>query len=284
MTPPRRTSDGPAEGAAQVAAPTRAGEKHLARLHGATLLELPESLPVPRRAGTVPPLSPARAEELDALVPAGSYARRGKRLLSLLLLAVGCVPALLLALPIALVNACLFRDPRRILYTQPRVGRAGRVFWIYKFRTMREVALGDFDSWRAGDRLRVTRFGRWLRNTHLDELPQLFNVLRGEMDFIGPRPEMIAIDAWACERIPGFRERNALRPGITGLAQVTHGYAGMDVRAYRRKLAADLWYREHLSLSLDLSILARTAVWMLRGRGWRRTAESSLAADPSTLG
>ena len=90
------------------------------------------------------------------------------------------------------------------------------------------------------------------------------------------------MDRWACERIPTFRERNALLPGITGYAQITHGYAGMDTEAYEQKLAADQHYRAHLSLSLDLEILARTVVWMLRGRGWRHRAEPRPAADPST--
>ncbi len=240
----------------------------------------PEELPcaAPARPGQAPPLSLVGGDELDwdALLPRSPYARRGKRLLNLALLLV-CAPfALLLGLPIALANAVLFRDPRRVLFRQPRVGLRGRVFWIYKFRTMREAPAGAFDSWKRGDGLRVTRLGRLLRNTHLDELPQLFNVLRGEMDFVGPRPEMVEIDAWACEHVPDFRERNALLPGITGLAQITHGYAGMDAAAYGRKLAADQRYRERLSLGLDLSILARTAVWMLRGRGWRRAAPGAV--------
>jgi len=212
------------------------------------------------------------------MTPSGLYPRLGKRLLNGVLLFV-CLPlASLLALPIALVNWIIFGDVRRILYSQPRVGSRGRTFSIYKFRTMREAPAEAFDSWKdGGDRLRVTGFGRFLRNTHLDELPQLINVLRGEMDFIGPRPEMVEIDAWACQRIADFPERSALLPGITGYAQITHGYAGMDALAYRRKLVADLYYRDHLSLRLDLEILFRTAVWMLRGRGWRHTAKS---ADP----
>jgi lipopolysaccharide/colanic/teichoic acid biosynthesis glycosyltransferase len=219
--------------------------------------------------------SPAGLESIpegidrEAYTPPGAYAHWGKRLLNACLLSLSLPVALLLALPIALLNWLSFGDPRRILYCQPRVGRRGRVFWIWKFRTMRE-ADDAFDSWRDGhDRARVTRFGRLLRNTHLDELPQLLNILRGEMDFIGPRPEMIEIDRWACERIAGFRLRNALLPGITGFAQITQGYAGMDERAYAEKLAADRLYCRKVSLGFDLEILARTALWMLRGRGWR---------------
>ena len=222
----------------------------------------------------------------DALEPRGAYARLGKPALRLALLALCLVPALLLGLVIALVNAVLFGSVRLVLYTQPRVGRRGEVFSIYKFRTMRECQSGDFESWSRGeDVLRVTRFGRLLRNTHLDELPQLLNILRGEMDFIGPRPEMLEIHAWAGKCVPRFHERNALLPGVTGLAQVTQGYAEMDARAYARKLAADQHYRRRLSLALDLEILARTALWMVRARGWRRRARpAQVTSSPTATG
>jgi lipopolysaccharide/colanic/teichoic acid biosynthesis glycosyltransferase len=103
----------------------------------------------------------------------------------------------------------------------------------------------------------------------LDELPQLYNVLRGEMSFIGPRPEMVEVEAWASDQIPGFTERLAIKPGITGLAQVTQGYTPRDVDAYRRKLAINREYLATLSMSRDLGIVVRTALWMLRGRGWK---------------
>lgn len=203
-----------------------------------------------------------------ALEPRGAYMRLGRPLLRLTLLGV-CLPvALVLALPIALVNALHFGGPRGVLFRQQRVGRHGCIFWILKFRTMRGSD-GERDTWRAGDdHARVTRFGCFLRNTHLDELPQLVNILRGEMDFIGPRPEMVAIDEWARTRIPRFHERYAVRPGLTGLAQVTQGYAPREEHAYRRKLALDRCSLACASLAHDLDILARTALWMLRGRGW----------------
>ena len=213
----------------------------------------------------------ARAEapiDWEALAPRSAYARYGRPLLRWTLL-VGLVPpALLLALPLALANALQF-GPRRVLFRQRRVGLHGRVFRILKFRTM-HGSDEDCDAWRAcEDEARVTRFGRFLRNTHLDELPQLVNILRGEMDFIGPRPEMVAIDAWARTRIPRFHVRCAVRPGVTGLAQVTQGYAPREVRAYRRKLLLDRQALARTSLALDLEVLARTALWMMRGRGWR---------------
>jgi lipopolysaccharide/colanic/teichoic acid biosynthesis glycosyltransferase len=122
------------------------------------------------------------------------------------------------------------------------------------------------------DAARVTRFGRFLRNTHLDELPQLWNVLRGDMSLIGPRPEMLATERWAAERCPGFVERLCLKPGLTGFAQITQGYTDLgDESAYRAKLALNRRYRAELSLTTDCAILGRTVAWMLRARGWRRS-------------
>jgi lipopolysaccharide/colanic/teichoic acid biosynthesis glycosyltransferase len=212
------------------------------------------------------PIVPIESGRLD-----GFYVRHGKRWLGLCLLVTALPLVCALAFPIALVNAVLFRDPRRVLFTQVRVGRDGRPFRIWKFRTMREEPPGaHFESWSGGaDGRRVTRFGRLLRNTHLDELPQALNVLRGDMDLVGPRPEMAEIHAWACEEVEGFALRNVVRPGVTGLAQVTQGYAGRDAEAYRAKLAADREYVRTISLRTDLGLLLRTLGWMLAGRGWR---------------
>ena len=214
--------------------------------------------------------APGSDLDWEALTPRGLYAAYGKRAFTFVLLLVVLPLALLIALPIALVNWIQFGQLGRVLYCQPRVGQRGKTFSIFKFRTMREAPQDAYDSWSQGqDRLRVTTFGRLLRNTHLDELPQLLNILRGEMDFIGPRPEMVEIDRWACTHVPGFRKRNALLPGITGYAQITQGYAGKDAAAYAQKLAGDEHYRERLSLTQDVLILLRTGLWMIRGRGWR---------------
>ncbi len=221
----------------------------------------------------------------EAITPAGWYSRVGHPLLNLALIVTTLPFAALVALPIALGNLLIFRDPRLILFRQLRVGRRGRTFHIYKFRTMTEARRADFDSWSSGeDGLRVTRFGRLLRNAHLDELPQLLNILRGEMVFIGPRPEMVEIDAWARERVAGFHKRLALKPGITGRSQVTQGYAGRDPEAYAEKLRGDDHYRTHMSLAEDLKILARTAAWMLRGRGWRWKKQAKEAPRGETSG
>ena len=237
--------------------------------------EAPTASPLvdgPRRGDSASAATLPNWERLD---PRGWYSFFGKRALTVLVLTTVLPFAVALSIPIALVNWLIFRDLGRILYHQPRVGYHGRVFSIVKFRTMRETSQDAFDSWKEGhEGVRVTRFGRFLRNTHLDELPQLLNILRGEMDFIGPRPEMIEIYLWACEHVPRFRDRHALLPGITGYAQITQGYTGMDEDAYARKLAADLHYLERQSLRFDLEILARTVLWMLRGRGWRRGTRS----------
>lgn len=246
------------------------------------------------RSGARP--RPARREERVGEdpwdeVPAGWYARRGKRALDLALLALALPLALVPALLVALANAVLFRDPRKVFFRQERLGLRGRRFSIVKFRTMREASGGAMDSWSNGhDQARVTRFGRFLRNTHLDELPQLYNVLRGDMQLIGPRPEMTEVDAWAREHVPGFERRLALRPGITGLAQIVQGYTGRDPGAYRRKLALDALYIRRVSPALDAWILARTCVWVLRRRGWkswqarasRRAGEAAVALRASS--
>jgi lipopolysaccharide/colanic/teichoic acid biosynthesis glycosyltransferase len=227
----------------------------------------------------------------DLLVPhptaqhaaARRYVRYGKPLFDLALLLVAGPPALLVAAPIALLNACVFRSLRRVLFLQQRVGRAGRVYTLVKFRTMREARGGAFESWQSGsEQLRVTRFGRWLRNTHLDELPQVWNVVRGEMSFIGPRPEMVEIEAWAEAHVPGFGRRLALKPGLTGLAQITQGYAGQDVAAYAEKLRINEQYLQRVSLRTDLGILVRTVAWMLRGRGWQWKRQGSAVARPAS--
>lgn len=223
-----------------------------------------------------------REPDWDALAPRGAYARRVRPLLDLILLLPVLPVALALGLPVFLVNLAVFRDPRRVFFVQPRVGYRGRTFRIVKFRTMREPKTDSFSSWGGGDdRLRVTRFGRFLRNTHLDELPQVLNVLRGDMSFIGPRPEMVEVEEWARARIPGFSSRLAVKPGITGFAQITQGYTGRDVEAYTEKLRVNDRYRRELSLRLDLAILLRTAAWMARGRGWqwKEQGRRSASAD-----
>ena len=214
-----------------------------------------------------------RAIRWEDLEPKGAYSRWGRPALNLLL-ALGITPfACCAGLAIALVNLAIFGNVGKILFLQPRFGVRGRVFLMFKFRTMRDADGGAHDSWRQGkDGLRVTGFGRFLRNTHLDELPQLINILRGEMNVIGPRPEMIEVEAWAAENVPGFSRRLVLKPGITGRAQITQGYTGCDVDGYALKAAINERYRREISLRADLWIVVRTAVWMATGRGWNWAA------------
>lgn len=224
----------------------------------------------PRRstgAGSAAPV-PLRVPQPVDVAPPSPGVGVARRLLEALVLAALLPLALAAALPIALVNLGTFRDPRKVLFVQPRIGQGGRTFRLMKFRTMRDVAESDFESWSGDPSARVTRFGRLLRNTHLDELPQLVNVLRGDMRLIGPRPEMVEVDAWARGAVRGFERRLALKPGLTGLAQVTQGYTPRAPEAYRRKLALDRLYARRASLRLDLAIVARTVAWMACGRGW----------------
>jgi lipopolysaccharide/colanic/teichoic acid biosynthesis glycosyltransferase len=222
------------------------------------------------------PPAPARvvAPPLDweALAPRGTYARHGQPLLNGAAALCLLPPALALGLVIALINLCLFRDPRQVFFFQERVGYRGRRMRMAKFRTMKAVP-DAFGAWKSGDALRVTAFGRLLRNTHLDELPQLFNVLRGDMHLIGPRPEMVEIETWARSVVPGFHTRLAVKPGITGLAQITQGYTRHDPQAYAQKFLLNDAYRRNLSLRLDFAILWRTVAWIMMGRGrsWAST-------------
>jgi lipopolysaccharide/colanic/teichoic acid biosynthesis glycosyltransferase len=176
--------------------------------------------------------------------------------------------ALLLLLPIApvvLLAALLVRLTSRgpAFYTQTRVGLDGRLFTIFKLRTMRhncEAASGP--RWSLPGDPRVTLLGRVLRVSHLDELPQLWNVLKGDMSLIGPRPERPEFIPQLERALPTYRQRLRLRPGVTGLAQVLLP-ADTDVESVRRKLAHDLYYITHLSFWLDCRLLLCTALYAL---------------------
>lgn len=217
----------------------------------------------------------------EDLEPRGFYARFGRPLFNSALTALMLPVAVVLAVPIALINWVQFGDLRRILFVQPRTGHRGRVFSICKFRTMSDARGSAHESWAQGeDSLRVTCFGRFLRNAHLDELPQLLNVLRGTMNVIGPRPEMVEIEAWATEHIEGFSKRLVLKPGMTGRAQIRQGYTGHDIAAYALKLQLNETYLRELSFATDVRIVIETVVWMLRGKGWWRKSRDASSAEP----
>jgi sugar transferase (PEP-CTERM system associated) len=177
---------------------------------------------------------------------------------------------LALAAPLAALAAAAVRlsSPGPALYRQTRVGLAGKAFELLKWRTMRadaEEASGPV--WATGEHdPRVTRLGRLLRKTRLDELPQLWNVLRGDMSFVGPRPERPHFVQKLREVIPYYDERHSVRPGITGWAQVKFPY-GSTIEDAEEKLEYDLYYVKHMSLLLDLAIVLETVKVMLLGRG-----------------
>jgi lipopolysaccharide/colanic/teichoic acid biosynthesis glycosyltransferase len=155
---------------------------------------------------------------------------------------------------------------RPVLYKQERVGQHGRRFALFKFRSMRVDAEGATPIWASRQDERVTRVGRFIRITRLDELPQLWNVLCGDMSFVGPRPERPYFVEMLSEEIPFYHERHAVKPGITGWAQVKYRY-GASVEDAAEKLRYDLYYIKHLSVIFDLTILFDTVKVILFGKG-----------------
>ncbi len=154
-------------------------------------------------------------------------------------------------------------DRGPVWYRQTRLGRDGRPFTLTKFRTMRMDAEADGPRWSEPDDTRLTPVGRWLRRTHIDELPNLWQVLRGEMSLVGPRPERPEFVESLEQEIPWYRARLIVQPGLTGWAQVNQGY-GDSVAASLVKLEYDLYYIRHRSVWFDLAILLRT-VWRMAG-------------------
>ncbi len=153
------------------------------------------------------------------------------------------------------------------LYKQQRVGKRNAVFFCYKFRTMRQDAEADTGAtWAADDDPRITRVGKFLRSSRLDEIPQLWCVLKGDMHFVGPRPERPEFVEWLSREIPYYGVRHVVRPGITGWAQVQYKY-GNTLEDAREKLQYDLFYIKNASVGLDLLILFQTIKIVLLGRG-----------------
>jgi lipopolysaccharide/colanic/teichoic acid biosynthesis glycosyltransferase len=176
------------------------------------------------------------------------------------------LPLLALAIPFVLLgNTVANRGP--LFYGQDRVGRGGTTFRIHKFRSMRPdgAVLAD---WTSEDDPRITPFGRVLRHSHLDELPQVWNILKGDLSLVGPRPEQPRYVAELTEKLPFYELRHIVRPGLTGWAQVKYGYAG-DERDALEKLQFDFHYLRRQSLSFDMRIVARTmrSVLGIHGRG-----------------
>lgn len=188
--------------------------------------------------------------------------RRLKRLFSLIAAGMGLV----VTAPLMLIIAILIKldSPGPIFFVQERIGLRGRRFRLIKFRSM-VPGDGNNSEWEGDNADRITRLGKWLRRYHLDELPQFINILRGEMEFVGPRPHPLSNYELFEREIPHYALRCETSPGLTGWAQVRNGYAN-DLAAETEKMRFDLYYLTHQSLSLDLWIVLLTIKIVLFGR------------------
>ncbi|OWY68457.1 hypothetical protein B7486_25920 [cyanobacterium TDX16] len=178
-----------------------------------------------------------------------------KRLLDFIIAAAALIVALPLMLLIALTTRLTSRGP--VFYTQTRVGQGGQTFTLFKFRTMIPDAEAGGSTWATENDPRVTRLGRVLRCMRLDELPQLWNIIKGDMSLVGPRPERPEFVVPLSTIIPYYEERHLIKPGLTGWAQINYPY-GSTIADARRKLQLDLYYMKHTSLELDLIVMLRT--------------------------
>lgn len=206
--------------------------------------------------------------DLDHLPPAGLTSYRTRKRLMDIGLVLLAAP---LALPLLALGALcvLVTMGRPVLFVQSRVGLGGKPFQMYKLRTMTvPTVAGEARATDGPKDARITPAGRWLRRFRIDELPQLWNVLIGQMSVIGPRPEWTLLSERYVQSLPVYAYRHLVRPGITGWAQVKGGYAA-DLAETRAKVGYDLFYIKNLSFSLDLQILARTIWTLLSGSGAR---------------
>lgn len=184
--------------------------------------------------------------------------------------------AALIALPLLIVplTICAFwirlDSPGPVFFRQKRRGHRGKVFQVLKFRTMASGSSADEDFREAAitqpDDSRITRAGRFLRRTRIDELPQIWNILKGEMSWIGPRPEALPLSDWYATELPFYSYRHVLRPGVTGWAQVNQGHVA-DLESVFVKLHYDFYYIKHFSAWLDLLILCKTVNIVFLGQG-----------------
>jgi lipopolysaccharide/colanic/teichoic acid biosynthesis glycosyltransferase len=209
------------------------------------------------------PLGGLTPNEFGALLPSRQYLVVRRVIEFILTVAVLPLLAIILAIVAAWVR---YDSPGPVFFVQNRVGRRGRVFRMFKFRTMHHGAQGP--SFTATSDPRVTRAGTFLRRCRFDELPQMLNVLKGDMSWVGPRPEALSLEQGYVRDIQHFALRGIVRPGVTGWAQINQGYAH-DPDAMRSKLEYDLYYLKHCSLWLDLVIVLRTFAVVFRGTGAR---------------
>ena len=220
--------------------------------------------------------------DLDSLTPSWFFFRGGfrnsrlqlatKRLVDILgasLLLLFFSPVMVLIALILKLEGALTRSGGPVIYRQERVGEKGRLFVINKFRSMRpDAEAGGQPRWAEAGDARVTRIGAFLRKTRMDELPQLFNILKGEMSIVGPRPERPYFVDLLKSQLPYYNERHRMKPGVTGWAQVNFDYAG-SLEDSKIKLEHDLYYIKHYSLFLDLIIILQTIRVVLWSEGAR---------------
>ena len=181
------------------------------------------------------------------------------------------VVGILLTAPFVAVTAIIIKivSPGPVFFKQQRVGQGGKLFNIYKLRTMRlDAEKNTGPIWAQEDDPRLIKFGKIIRKSHIDELPQLINVLRGEMSIVGPRPERPVFVKRLKDEIPDYTKRLQVKPGITGLAQVWHKY-DETIQDVKKKIKYDLLYIRKMCLAVDLRILLRTIVVVARGQGAR---------------
>ena len=203
--------------------------------------------------------------ELGSLLPSQTYLWF-KQLLDII--AILLVAPFVLLIAVITVIAIRLESPGKAIFVQERVGQGGKLFKIYKFRSMR------FDSEKNGAKLaqqndpRVTKVGKFIRKTRIDELPQFLNVLKGDMSLIGPRPEQLSFVKTFEKTIPFYNYRHIVKPGISGWAQVTQGYAS-DTDETALKVQYDFYYIKHISFALDILIVLKTIQTMLTGFGAR---------------
>lgn len=177
---------------------------------------------------------------------------------------------LMASLPVSLLTALLIKleSPGPIFYRQERVGERGKVFSIVKFRSMRQDAERDGAVWASQNDCRVTRIGKFIRKVRIDEIPQIWNVLRGQMSFVGPRPERPVFVEQLVQKLPYYSLRHSAKPGITGWAQICYPYGASEEDALR-KLEYDLYYIKNQSIFMDLLIIFRTVKTVLFQKGAR---------------
>jgi exopolysaccharide biosynthesis polyprenyl glycosylphosphotransferase len=189
---------------------------------------------------------------------------RVKRLMDIVVAAT----LLICTLPISLIAALAIKLDSKgpVFYSQERVGLYGKRFMVHKFRTMRTDAEKNGAQWATKNDPRITRVGRFLRKTRIDELPQLLCVLQGDMSMVGPRPERAVFIAKLREQMPFYIGRLKMKPGLTGWAQVRYHY-DTSLEDVQKKLEYDMYYYENMSLLLDLQILFRTIYVVLTGKG-----------------